>query len=120
MNEFFQKISEDDWEELLKICCYRLSNIIVQEQFSVDEIDKICNSLKRYVPGPNFNEDLKERDIISLKRKYGISQNYVNQLFIIKTDDEWFYLKFGYEFYKCDQFDGLIKCLEILDSRFGF
>lgn len=69
-------------------------------------------------PSESMFNKLKKHDKFSsfkrYKNEYKENKGYLrfSYFFINELRDEWFLCSVGYDFYKCDQFDGLLKCLE--------
>ena len=101
-NQLYMKISGDDLSDKV--------NFDRQENFSKTEISyikKYLNEKKKSIIFDIYNFD--GTDFISLKSRNG---NF--KLAIYNLGDEWYLLvdHIKLQFYKCDQLDGLIECLE--------
>jgi hypothetical protein len=91
-------------------------------EFTDQEISKITEILSEkkdvnyIIDLPNFkfwkeNGIARARLDIKPSKK---SKTLENIMYIVKLEDDWYYLYDCYpnKFYKCDQFDGLLKCIK--------
>jgi hypothetical protein len=103
-NEYYQTIDSSDYSDLVQMTG-RYKNTIRFEQKYVDEIERILKTDYR---------------IIQLGNSIFISRYQSIYYEIIQCEDEWFYIRRevdsrsneSYNYYKCDQFEGLLKFLK--------
>ena len=97
--EYYCELSEDEYNECINGDC---------ENFTQSEIDRLKN-LNKITDFLIFNYSYSIKIEI-----YSDNYLYSNGILIYKCEDEWFYVNdLNYaSYFKCDQFDGLLKCIE--------
>jgi hypothetical protein len=107
-NEFYTEIDMDNFYDKLLIPC---------EKFTTNEIFKIEQLLD--IIG-SFNTHIKNNNVLLFCGYNNRNRNRIN-LNVAKCEDEWFLVcchtddnrkNDNYFYYKCDQWDGLMKCLK--------
>ena len=102
MDKYYTKMSEIDYYDALRDGLkldFTLLEMRILSKYGINGIEKIHSSHKTIVLMSNI--------------KLGFIKYDYSNVRIRKCEDEWYYIDFDYrEFYKCDQFSGLIKCLD--------
>ena len=91
-----------------------------RDQFSDSDISAIKKALIKYKIDLKFPEDsripehLKKTCLVGIERFRDVGSRIC--FYIVKVYDEWFYVqkRDGFGYYKCDQLDGLLSCLDDL------
>jgi hypothetical protein len=124
--EYYKEVDLSEWEEWVMSDYY--TN---REKFTTNEVSKLKELIPELDcyddtnPISNFNYILCESNVFSKKFDYTNNVgNIYNYIEIYKITDDYYYLEFhtySYNetlvctygsYYKCDQFDGLLRCIE--------
>lgn len=116
--DYYVKITYDEWWDLVN--CEPNDN---KDVFNRKEVDFFNNNTTISYWGGHMssgistsNEFNKSFLVVILTHPRGIKKDYTGISFIHKLKDDYFVVRMnmhkGYESYKCDQFEGLIKLLK--------
>jgi len=124
--EYYKEVDLSEWEEWVMSDYY--TN---REKFTTNEVSKLKELIPEFDcyddtnPISNFNYILCESNVFSKKFDYTNNVgNIYNYIEIYKITDDYYYLEFHthsynetlvctyISYYKCDQFDGLLRCIE--------
>lgn len=124
--EYYKEVDLSEWEE------WAMSDYYTnRERFTTNEVSKLKELIPELDcyddtnPISNFNYISCESNVFSKKFDYTNNVgNIYNYIEIVKITDDYYYLEFhthSYNetlvcrygsYYKCDQFDGLLRCIE--------
>ena len=122
-NEYYSEISQTEWTDMIRYTTYtwdksEINKIesLYDDSVKVIETDSISHRFDEYPPNSLLVLKSKKSLIgrIVPKKFSNFWESVIGKVVIYKMMDDWFavWSHGDQKYYKCDQFDGLVKCLK--------
>ena len=116
LDEFYEEIGQDEYF-LTTVDRIKFDNKLYNQILSLFYKDLMDWSPKVNNNGIYMRPIILQKDVSLSVNKYCISiKNIYIKMDIFISDDEWFYVKLSsvgiIQYYKCDQYEGLVKLLK--------